>query len=254
MNLIQIQLCFKRNSFDGKSLVQLIKSTNNFFGFEPKKMRCAELNITGEKISLEKFYELVKKLDANLRVSFESKSFTGPQFSISHPGHPLAPQTLNWSLPWENYKLMDLNSMLTSEKFVTGYCYEMDYVLWQNEQMISNYDFWGKSHSHLPKYYDPLQQLEMIDISNNPGRMTLVKGMWLGAAWRMYFGRSFFEFIPKEKLLSFRGAYHVEELENDLVFIQLYENFFESSREENVVLQRSFREWIGMDNLIQRLS
>ncbi len=254
MNEIQIRLCFESRSFNGKSLVELIRENQIQLGFEMKRLRCSELKIPGKKYSLEKALKVIEKLGTDLRFSFESQNFSGPQFWVSHPGHPQAAQVFNWSLPYDNFLSVDFSTMTQHEKFVIGYCYDIDYHMWENEIMISNYELLEKSHTGLPKYFDSLEGMEVIDISNNPGRMDLVAGMWLGATWRMYFGKPFFEYVPKEKLLSFPEAYHMEELENGVVFIQLYEKLFESSGEENRALQQSFREWVGMDELVKQLS
>lgn len=88
-----------------------------------------------------------------------------------------------------------------------------------------------------------------IDISNNPGRSSLVNSTWVMPAFKMWFGPSFYKIISKDKILSFKEAFLVKELSEEVIFIQLFEKIEESGSPKNREIQKKIRDWLGFDQL-----
>lgn len=254
MNTIHIQLCFKNQTFNCKEIAELVGENEKIFGFEPKRFSAFELGINNKKLQLEDFLKRLKLSHDQSMISFDSNSFTGPFMSILHPAIEIPPQTFNWGISKKNFEMIEFEGLLENENFIVGYCKDIDFDLWQNEKFINNYIFYEKEHSHLPKIYDSTFGEYLIETSKNPGRMNLVNQMWFGVTWRMYFGKRFFEMIPKERIISFPNLYKVKELGNQVIFIELFEKPEDSTLEENIEIIRRFREWIKLDELIGKLN
>ena len=119
----------------------------------------------------------------------------------------------------------DIEIINQPEGFVSAYLYDQQYVDIQSEVTINNLE-----HKNLGQHlYDTLKDTpytiglfnhQNYDIRYNPGRMDLISYTWLLACWKMWFGKSFFDLVPKEKMLNFKGAYEIRELENGNVFVQ----------------------------------
>ncbi len=123
----------------------------------------------------------------------------------------------------------------------------------ESEQFISNYDYFNKPHEHLRKYFDKTHGMELIDTRDHPGRLDLIPSMWVGATWKMYFGKHSFEVFPKLKLLSFEGVYMIEQVSEDVVFIQLYEKIEDSGTRTNRQIQDCFREQFNLNEIVSSL-
>lgn len=74
----------------------------------------------------------------------------------------------------------------------------------------------------------------------NPGYVSNNYGFNFGSSWKMYYGKYFYDFISKEKLLSFHNAYKNYE-ENNIVKTTLFEDPFKSSTTENMLIQKQYK-------------
>lgn len=75
-----------------------------------------------------------------------------------------------------------------------------------------------------------------------PGRRTDILDVRFQATARMWFGQKAFEYIPRNRLLSFPGASRIEELPSGAVFIELYADPFAAATPENRAKQQAFRD------------
>jgi hypothetical protein len=250
---IETILSFKQGTFHGNDFVNLVKFAIDFDikKFSVDEIRDTELNYH------EKYLSKISKCthEAELIFRTDNKSaIKDEQFWIMESAHPKSPQTLYWFLN-DRYVRQDVIIKLTSNtNFTTGYICDADFLLWQNEKSISNYQYYGKDHNLLPKLFNKDFNMWEIDIKKiNPGRSVLVSDMWLQSSFIMLFGQASFNMFSKEKLLSFQKAYQVMELPNGVVWIQLYRDLNESNSPDSLQVMKDFREWIEMDNLENKL-
>ena len=159
-------------------------------------------------------------------------------------------QLISWNYPAERNLSEDLSRLLIPlVGFNAMHCHDRTDLTWQSETMAQNYKIFKRPWEHLPTYTDPDTSHQRVDISGNPGRKLELPGMRIVAAWRMWYGRGAFPFLPRERLLSFPDAHRIEELENDVVFIELYEDPLDYENPENRRRQQAFRDWMGLDEL-----
>ena len=159
-------------------------------------------------------------------------------------------QQVYWELPEALRHPFDALVHLTAlPGFNAGYVFDPEDAFWQSVDMVNTYEVFKKPHDHLPKMRNPETGEVKIDISNNPGRSGLFPGMWLQAAWRMFFGPGAFRHISRERLLAFPDADRLEQLPAGVIFIELFGDPFSAALPENRVRQKAFREWIGLDEL-----
>ncbi len=93
----------------------------------------------------------------------------------------------------------------------------------------------------------------IIDKEYNSGHHHFEKGVHFGVWWKMWFGKEYYQYIPKEKLMSFGEALEIRELENDILAITLYEDVWDYPNPKIKELQWRFRNYVGMDEVAHRL-
>jgi len=251
MRLVEIRLCFTSNRFDGKSAIELL-GRENLLGFSPTRL---SINGLEESIHRAKYVDNLKEIEnigKGLNIELETDEEFGPQFRIIKAGRSEAGQVLAWILPYDSFLSIDFEFLLIDPAFVCGFCFDHDFVFWEDTLDIGTYKFFKKPYEHLPKVRDELDRL-VIDISKNPGRSVLLPNIWLQSAWRMYFGIKFFELVPKERIMGFKGAEKNKILGNGVIFIELFEDVFESDKDENKTRLQAFRDWIDMDGLEEKI-
>lgn len=102
----------------------------------------------------------------------------------------------------------------------------------------------------MPTVWDEDFEEEQIDTLKNPGAQHPIPGMWLLAAWRMWFGPGAFRHLPKDRLLNFGEAHRVEELGNEGVFIELFEDPAAVETEAARQAQAAFNRWVNKAGLV----
>lgn len=146
----------------------------------------------------------------------------------------------------------DIDKFLYSDGFTSAYLFDSIYVEVQSVVFESNIEGMGyplDSIKNTPYKLDPYTKKKIFDTSFNPGRNILIGGTWIVAAWKMWFGEKFYDIIPKQHILSFPNAFQIQELKEGLIYIQLFENIEESDTEKNMAIQKSWLEWINIDEL-----
>lgn len=153
----------------------------------------------------------------------------------------------------------EIEALIEQENFVSAYLCNDDYESIQSEYFENNL----KGRTFSPEIWSSIRNTpyklgvfddKEYDIKFNPGRNMLIGYTWLMAAWKMWFGKSFFHIVPKEKLLLFEHAIEVRELANDIVYIQLYDKLEQPFTPDSVFRQWKWQEYLGFDALEKKFS
>lgn len=132
--------------------------------------------------------------------------------------------------------------------FSSAYIHDWDDISWQSEEDVAAYDSAGRSYDEASVVTHPLFE-RAIDIRKNPGRLETFPGMILLPAWKMWFGPWALRYMSKERLLSFRDAYFVQD-RGTCVFVQLYEKLEDYADAESRRRQQAFRDYLNFDQLM----
>jgi hypothetical protein len=57
------------------------------------------------------------------------------------------------------------------------------------------------------------------------------------------------ELVPKQHIMSFPYAISIEEIAQDLVYVQLFESIFAGLRDDEIWVHQAFRDHLGIDQL-----
>lgn len=94
---------------------------------------------------------------------------------------------------------------------------------------------------------------KIIAVEHNAGHHHVEEGLYFGAYHCMWFGRDYYEYIPKEKLRAFSDCHENVELENDVIRIMLYEDVWDCEKPANRKRQWVFRRSVGIDQVAHSL-
>lgn len=146
--------------------------------------------------------------------------------------------------------LNDIIGKAHKKDFFMGYYYNPLNTLNQNEEIVSNLEIQNIPHDHLPKKWDPVLEKEVIDTFQNPGHERLTYGTWIYAAPEMWFGKAAWQYFDKEKLKKYTKAVDIRELEEDLVYIKLFDPYSPDYETKEILeLQADFREYSEMNRI-----
>lgn len=107
---------------------------------------------------------------------------------------------------------------------------------------------------HWDPVYSEIYNEEVIDIFQNPGHQIMTYGTWLMAAPEIWFGKQAWKFFKKELVSSFTNAIEIEEPEEDLVYVKLFDaETADYETKEILNLQSGFREHIEMNRIEKEL-
>lgn len=247
MAFLLTSLCFELDTFNGAKIAELIREG---VGFEPTCIATDDFLKMGAAFHPERHLPKLEKSKkvSSVRLETEQRE-DGPYFRTVSLGS-WAFQVIYWRLDSYRSPDLDLVSELVSQPgFNAGYMADADDVFWQSEANLSTYGLYGKPHDHLPKIKDEVFGGYKVDVLKNLGASYLFPGMWLQSAWRMWFSGKAFDFLPKQRLLSFRDSDQTKELSNGVVFIQLYSDPASYASPESRARQQSFRDWVGIADL-----
>ncbi len=247
---VGLEISFKKNTLDGGFYLPLLES---YIKYEPYSFR---KNHTTKAWDEKKHKKLIASLSQE--DSFGVMSKDNDLYSSTDTGTKNPHRTVGIIQEKELFfpSNSEVESIINKEGFIVAYLYNEDYEVVQNTAYSNNY-----SHRNYPPYI--LNSLKgapyhinefgekQYDVKNNPGKMDLIGYCWLMAACRMWFGKPFFEIVPKEKILNFTDAYEIKELENGKVFVQLFEKIEESASAINMEKQRKWRKWLDFEKLIE---
>ncbi|CAH1232618.1 hypothetical protein PAECIP111891_07060 [Paenibacillus allorhizoplanae] len=82
----------------------------------------------------------------------------------------------------------------------------MDGLL-QNSQNPDTYIRNNKSLDNIKLIPSPgIKDQQIIDIEQFPGHSHLINDLWFGTGWKMWFGSHYFQYIPRDLLVSFNNC------------------------------------------------
>lgn len=246
--ILGIELSYQKESFDVNKVrwiyKNLVKFTPDFFTQKNKRS-------SWDKNTHEK---RIEKYNSEDRISMVAKG--GYLFMSDIAGIHNQFRSIHLNQPSTLYFPSDEEmEMLFDDSMVSAYVYNHEYTSIQSETFETNLNGRGYPDELLESikstpYKQGVHGRE-YDIKFNPGRLELGKNTWLMPAWKMWFGKHFFELIPKEKILSFPHATEIKELSSGIVFVQLYDDIHEPYTVENKFRQWKWREWLDYDHLIE---
>ena len=148
------------------------------------------------------------------------------------------------SLEQNEFEINDseLFNFINRDGFISCFLCNADYVNQQSAERGSDYRILGipiELSMGIPFEYDDIGA-KVFDISGNIGRVQIIREKEVTPAYKMWLGEPFFEIIPRNDLLAIDFATKVEELENDIIFIQLFDDIDSPRSEENIGRQRKF--------------
>lgn len=151
---------------------------------------------------------------------------------------------------------IQIEEFVSYKGFVSAYLYNEDYESVQFESFHNNIkhrniqqEIWN-TVKNTP--FKIMEHGREYDTRFNPGRKILISYTWIMAAWKMWFGDGFFHVVTKERLLAFPHAVELKELENGIVYVQLYEKIEEPYTPDSMFRQTKWLEWIKIDELEEK--
>lgn len=229
--------------------------------FEPRNMRGKSLtNNKLQKYNPKKFFEgISKELDSKDIIKL---SIGDDQNSISLIRGAYKPDIawLTYSLTFKLFQqkksnILEFidNVMQRYDGIVSSVC-SLDDEFWQDNEDIDYYHLQGKSSIGIQMKKSPIFDNDMIvDTEYNPGHSHIVDGIWFGSCWKMWYGKEYFKYIPKEVLSKVTNCYENKEIGNDCIRITLCESPWDYEKKENRDKQVNFRKSVGVDEIAHRL-
>jgi hypothetical protein len=239
--------CFDEGMLTGAKIAELIRETVRF---RTPHIITDDFLKNGGKYQPDQHLRNIELSQDIKSVRLGLASFEGQYFDVGGPS-VWGFQTVTWCCEPEDLpdqKFFDQLSLWPG--FSAGYISDAEDVQWQSETLPSNYELFGRSHKELPKCWDDEFEDERIDTLRNPGARHPIPGMWLQAAWKMWFGPGAFRFIPVERLMAFEEADRIERLEDRSIFIQLYSDPSDFDSEVSRARQASFNTCVGKASLV----
>ena len=164
--------------------------------------------------------------------------------------------TIDIAIYKKNYQdIITLSSEIINIAGVCGKIQQLDDWVWQNNTDLSEYKYQNRSLEGIPLKQDSAFNNEtVVDIEKLPGYEKQIDNIWFGAAWKMWFGEPYYEFVSKEAIEKFKDCYKNEQIADNCRCITLYEDMDDYENPENRARQWKFKEAIDFQNVIKRLA
>lgn len=141
-----------------------------------------------------------------------------------------------------------LKMWLPQKGFQLATFHQSDYVLWQSKERLNAYKYQGGL-----KFTKDRNGRKIVDISDRPGRWAKHPRFQYCGASQFWFGPGMYDLIPKEHILSYTGEMvEMKELDNDVIYVHLYEGVQDGDQPKSQKAQREFREHLGIDELVEQ--
>jgi len=254
---VGISVNFKAGSVDGRYYLQLF---NEYVSFWPDRI-IYKTNGKGwkesHKWSERKHLKVIEECDVNGQLSISQRRNV---FITGRTGSG-APHTSIGIFIDESMldpKTVDIYPFVNRHGFVSAYLYNEDYENVQSTKYSGNIKGLNipseilATLKNTPYRVEYETGIKVYDVTYNPGRKELIGYTWIMPAWKMWFGKGFYHLVPKERILAFPGAVEIKELENDIVYVQLFEKIEESHTKENMDKQWAWRDWLNFDELVKK--
>ncbi|RIX49248.1 hypothetical protein D3P08_23205 [Paenibacillus nanensis] len=143
-----------------------------------------------------------------------------------------------------------ISSLFENGIGVVASIYAQEDYFWQNNIDPMIYKRRNRSLENIRVIPSPNIKNELIiDSECLPGHAHYYEDIWFGSHWMMWFGKKYYQYIPREALLRFKDGWKTEELSNEALFIQLYPNIWDYDLPNNRELQWLFRQQAGVDEV-----
>jgi len=254
---IGISLNFKTQTTDGKYYLRLFQE---YVRFEPKLILVKTFGGKWKQYNWkpEKHLKIIEQCDENtcIIVGFNG----GGEFNSSDTFSDAPHRSISITQSDKNIDLkeIDLGGDIKKTGFVSAYVYDADYEKVQSTKFANNLDGLGMSDEILSTIENTPYEIEhptgfkIYDISHNPGRSELIGYTWLMPAWKMWFGPGFYHLVPKDRIVAFPDAFEINELEDDIIYVNLFEKAEDSWRKENMEKQWAWRNWLDFERLVEQ--
>lgn len=249
---IGLKLVFKRGAIDGKSYLRLY---DQFIRFVPYSFTKRYKSYPWDEA---KHRKSIERTDAHTTLIISNLNYE--TLFMSETGGVSVPCQVVDIVEDESYFFpsnSDLHNLVSHPQLVNAYVYHSEYEIIQSEKYSTNFnhreftsDLW-ESLKHTPWKSDGTGGIE-YDVRYNPGRSGVISGAWLMAAWKMWFGKPFFELVPKDRILSFPEAIEIKDLDEGGVYVHLFQRIEESASIENMKMQQKWRDWLRYDDLVAK--
>lgn len=226
--------------------------------FSPNKMRT---KLTERKFNVKQLYRELEKLFSNEDVYFQL-DFKDDTSSVTLTKGVIQLPSILCMFSKSVYDKISVNEI--ADKFndffqmyngIVGYAVSCEDQKWQNNTDIEAFIESNKSLEHVtykPHFFH--KDREMIDIESFPGHNHFSKeGIWFGSSWKMWFGKRYYSFIPKDRLLAFSDGFNNLEFNDGSISIVLYENIWEYDKPINRAIQWKFRKVVGIDEVAHKV-
>jgi len=247
--IIGLELNFKDFSLDGRFYIEMM---DKYVHYQPRKFSFGRYVKNWNEKKHRKVIEESTVSD-DLSLGFvDYNSFSAGR--IQAVAKPYQIFSITQDSDFFNPSNDEIENMIARKGFSCAYLYDYKYEKQQSAVFESDYAVFGISmelSNGLPYKMDYTGQ-KKFDISGNPGRENWISSTGLLACWKMWFGEEFYNLVPKERLLNFKGAFKIEELPNDVVFVQLFEKVEDSPTKQAQEIQWFWRKWLNFDELIKK--
>ncbi|WP_086312121.1 hypothetical protein A5821_003395 [Enterococcus sp. 7F3_DIV0205] len=130
-----------------------------------------------------------------------------------------------------------------------AYIRSLDDYLYNNVETIEKRTFETDSEiAKLPKRYNNNKAV-IVDCNHLAGYDVYFKGLCLTSCWKMYYSNLYYQVIPKPIFLEVQQVQAVEEIDNQVIKVTLFNDPFKWDLPVNLKYQRLFRDQMGYDQL-----
>lgn len=240
---------FKSISLDTISKIQPFP-----FGFLPQWMDSRTVFEDGEWWQETRWEELLDKNETGELSVYDNHIEEHKQSFAYIPFSYREQKTLKWHIYDFNFIYGFIEDLiLQNDGFVNGYIADLSDMVLQSEIYESNCKLFNQWPETPLQFKTDKYLGRIIDVSKHYGRYEMAGDTFLIAAPIMWFGKGYYKYVPKERLLSFPGAEELMELPNGVVYIKLFDPHLNHATPEIRLKQKQFREWIDMDGLEKKL-
>lgn len=245
---IALELIFEQNSLNGENFINLF---TQFIKFNPRSFTKKYATKAWDENKHIKIIASADKSDTLIVGGYDHDIFLTTDIISKKPYRIVQIiQDKDLFLPKDE----EVEQNIERNGFIAAYLYNSDYVDVQStasENMLGAKNYSTEILETIKN--TPWKQgvhCREFDTRFNPGRRIMIPGTSMIAAWKMWFGKPFFEIVPKEKLLTFQYAPEVKELNSGKIFIKLFDAIEKSHTIESRFNQWKWQEWTDYDSLI----
>ncbi len=247
---IGLRLSFQKGSLSEEKLLGIV---DRYISFEPDSFM---IGYNTYEWNRKKFDRLTRKYTRENHISINALGVNSIAIGLTGTLNPHLSITIEQDAQIFHPTDVEILKLISeSDGFIAAYFYDEEYVYVQSEIFENNLKWRKFSPGILETIkntpFEDGVNCKEYDIRFNPGRVDLIQFTWLMAAWKMWFGKPFFNLIPKNKILTFPDALKIVEINENLISVQLFDKVEESHLPENARRQWKWRDWLDYDKVIK---